>query len=288
MSSQTLIGIAAALASSALYSLAVGLQAFEARQVDPRHTLRLSLIDRLARRPLWVLGAATGVLGWALQALALSLAPLTLVEPTLAATLGFLLLIGSRALREQVGSREVAGVAALITGIVALGFVAPAHSPTHSGGLGLVVTFALLGLVVVAPHAIRDRPRAGALVATSAGVAYAGVALATKFAADDAAARAWVALLAWLALVGVVSLLGVVSEMSALQSSPVTQVAPIVFGLNVLVPVVLAPVLAGESWSDSARASSVLILSLAAVVSGVVVLSRSTSVDAVLATAAET
>ena len=91
--SDTVIGVGAALTASALYAVAVGLQALEARQVPTEHSLQVSLLTRLVRRPLWLLGAATGFLGWVLQAVALSVAPLTLVEPILATSLAFVLLL---------------------------------------------------------------------------------------------------------------------------------------------------------------------------------------------------
>ncbi len=279
-----LVGLGAAVAASALYSVAVGLQALEARRVPAEHSLRFSLLSCLARRPLWILGTAIGLLGWGLQAVALSFAPLTLVAPTLAVSLVFLLVVGAYALEERVGRRDVLGVLAVAVGVVGLGWAAPAHSTRHAGGTGLIVAAAALGALVVAPYFVGERRRSsGLLVAASAGVAYACAGLSTKFAADDFSTSAWAGLAAWLAALGVVSGIGVLSEMTALQTRPVTQVAPIVFGLIVLVPVALAPALAGEPWSFPPGVRAVLLLSLVAVVGGVITLSRSRAVGAVLA-----
>ena len=123
--SHQLLGVGVAVCASALYGLSVGLQALEARRVPVRHVLRLSLFGRLARRPLWIIGAILGVLGWVLQAVALSFAPLTLVEPTLATTLIFLLVVGTYALGEHVGFREVVSTFAVAAGVVGLGVGAP-------------------------------------------------------------------------------------------------------------------------------------------------------------------
>ena len=129
---------------------------------------------------------------------------------------------------------------------------------------------------------LRAGRSSGVLIATSAGVAYAVVGLCTKFAADDRSSSAWLGFFVWLVVLGVVAGAGVLSEMSALQLRAATQVAPIVFGLQVVIPVALAPVLAGESWSFSAAAKVRLAVSIVAVIAGAAVLSRSEVVGAVL------
>ena len=277
-----LVGVLVALAAAALYSVAVGLQAVEARRAPSQDTLRFALLGRLSRRPLWLAGAAIGVLGWVLQAVALSFAPLTLVEPTLAMSLVFLLLFGARALGEHIGLRDALGVLAVSLGLAGLGWAAPAHSPHHTRGAVFVVTLVLLTAVVSAPYLVGMRRHAPTfLVAASAGVAYAFAGLGTKFATDDVHRSAWLAALAWLVTLGAVSAVGQLNEMSALQARPVTHVAPVVFGLNVLVPVGLAPLLAHESWTDSPGLRIVLVASLTLVIAGLVALARSQAVGAV-------
>jgi drug/metabolite transporter (DMT)-like permease len=280
--SDHLTGVGLALMASALYSIAVGLQAFEARQVSTDLSLRFSLLARLTRRPLWIAGAATGLLGWALQAIALAFAPLTLVEPTLAATLVFLLVIGARTLDERVGPRDVLGVFAVVAGVAGLGVTAPQHSAGHASGVGFLLILVGLSAVVVLPRALGGRRPSPPMIASGAGIAYAFVGLSTKFAVDDASAGAWFSLAAWVVVLGLVAAIGLLNEMSALQLRPVTQIAPIVFALNVLVPVVLAPVLAGESWSGTPAMRAALAFSLVAIAAGVIVLSRSGVVGAML------
>jgi drug/metabolite transporter (DMT)-like permease len=279
---QHLFGVLVALAAAALYSIAVGLQAVEARRAPAEDTLRFALLGRLIRRPLWLAGAATGILGWVLQAVALSFAPLTLVEPTLAASLVFLLIFGARTLGEHIGPNEVGGALAVSLGLAGLGWAAPSHSSHHTGGATFVVILAILTAIVAAPYVVGLRRHASALlVAASAGVAYAFAGLGTKFATDEMHRSAWLAALAWLVTLTAVSVIGQLNEMSALQQRPVTHVAPVVFGLNVLVPVALAPVLAHERWGHSSGIRIVLVGSLALVIVGMVRLARSKAVGAV-------
>jgi drug/metabolite transporter (DMT)-like permease len=221
-----LLGILVALVAAALYAAAVGIQAFEARRAPASDRLRFTLLGRLLRRHLWLAGASIGVVGWVVQASALSFAPLTLVEPALAATLVFLLIVGSRVLGEHVEPREVAGVVAVSIGLAGLGLAAPSHSPHHETGVALVA-LALLTTIVIAPYAIGVRRHTPPLlVAASAGVAYAVAGLGTKFGTDDLHHASWVGTVAWLLMLGGVSVVGQLNEMSALQQRPVTQVAP--------------------------------------------------------------
>ena len=83
----------------------------------------------------------------------------------------------------------------------------------------------------------------------SAGCGYAWTAIASKLLTDELAAGA---LLVAARLAGDARSasegLALLSEMSALQRRPATHVAPVMFAVQVLVPVILAPLIFGESW----------------------------------------
>src|ERR1700710_1826877 len=105
-----LLGIAAATAASTLYSLGIAVQALDARDTDRADGLQVKLIVQLLRRRRWVAATGMTVLGWPLQLLALSFAPLVIVQPALAAGLIVLLLVAQRMLAEAAGPREVLAV----------------------------------------------------------------------------------------------------------------------------------------------------------------------------------
>src|SRR5438105_6210818 len=130
MRTSLLLGMAAACAASAMYNVAVALQALEARHVPAEHGLRPSLLLRLVRRPRWLAGAALNILAWPVQTVALLAAPLTVVQPCLAAGLLLLLAMGARMLHERVGRRETLSILLIIAGVVGLGFSAP-HRTTN-------------------------------------------------------------------------------------------------------------------------------------------------------------
>ena len=61
------------------------------------------------------------MLGWPLQLLALSLAPLVVVQPALALGLPVLMVMGERMLGERAGRREYLAVGAIVLGVSARG-----------------------------------------------------------------------------------------------------------------------------------------------------------------------
>jgi drug/metabolite transporter (DMT)-like permease len=281
--SRLLLGLLAAFGAAGLYSAGIALQALEARQIPKRHALRIGLLWRLVRRPRWVLGITIDLGGWALQTLALTLAPLTLVQPALAIGLVFLLGIGAVFLKEPVGRREVAAVLAIAAGVAAIGWATPSHEARHETGAALVVALCLLGVVALLPLVLSRLGRpVGSLVAVGAGLAFAWDGLATKFFADDLQHRAFPALLFWLLGMFIAAGFGTLSENSALQSRPVTQVAPLVFATTTIVPVVLAPFLAHETWSSDPLVQATLVAALVLVICAAVALARSQAVVAVL------
>jgi hypothetical protein len=278
-----LFGLLAAVTASGLYSAGIALQAAEARRLAPEHALRLSLLRRLVAQPRWLAGISLDGGGWGLQALALGLAPLTVVQPALALGLVFLLAIGSRALRERVRTRDAIAVVGVAAGLAGLGWAAPEHVARHETGWRLVLALGLLGAAALVPFALaRTRGAGGAIVALAAGLAFAWDGIATKFFADDVTARAFPGFLLWLIAMLVAAGLGTLCENSALQRRPVTQTAPLVLAAATVVPVVLAPFVAGEDWSGGAGLRAVLVVSLVLVVAGAAQIARAPAVAAVL------
>lgn len=238
--------------------------------------LRLSLAGRLLRRPRWLAGTALGVLGWPLQAAALALAPLTVVQPALAFGLVVLLLMGARVLHERVGVREACAVAAIAGGVALLAVAAPDHSTRHASTAAMSIALIILALPAVLPYAMRRwRTPGGVEAAIAAGAGFAWSGLSTKFAVDAASAGAWVHALIWAAVTGAASGLAMLSEMTALQRRPATQTAPLVFVVQVCVPVLAAPLLTGERWSGTPLGGVVIVAGLAMVAGAAVLLIRS-------------
>ena len=155
----------------------LGARTSEVTGFDPR------LILRLVRRPVWLAGIASMILGFGFQLSALRFGPLALVQPTLALELlfvfGYMTAIGSRA---GVQRRDWLAAAAMSIGLAAfLCVAAPSGGHPHAPGslwwLAAVITtvavLALLGLTLapVWPRRVTDRgePRCWAPRPGSAG-----------------------------------------------------------------------------------------------------------------------
>jgi drug/metabolite transporter (DMT)-like permease len=280
------LGIAAAIAASLLYNTSIALQALEARSVPHEHALRVSLLGRLVRNRRWLGATALGLAGWPLEIAALLLAPLTVVQPCMASGLILLLWLGATRLGERPGPREAVAVAAIVLGVAGVALAAPERTTEHASAAAIALALVLVAIPIVAPYALRARAL-GTLMVLSAGCGYAWTAIASKLLTDELAAGTLLVAVAWLATAAASEGLALLSEMSALQRRPATHVAPAMFAVQVLVPVVLAPLIFGESWADTPLGGVVLVASMALAVSGTVLLAGSTAVGAVIEQARE-
>lgn len=277
------LGIAAAVGASLLYNASIALQALEAREVPREHSLRVSLLGRLLRNRRWLGATALGLAGWPLEIAALLLAPLTVVQPCLASGLVLLLWLGATRLGERPGRREWVAVAAIVAGVAGVALVAPERSTDHAGTATMALALALVAIPILAPYALRSRAASLSILAVlSAGCGYAWTAIASKLLTDELAAGTLLVAVAWLATAAASEALALLSEMSALQRRGATHVAPIMFAVQVLVPVALAPLVFGESWGATPLGGALLLACMALAVSGTVLLAGSRSVGRVL------
>ncbi len=285
-----------------LYNTSIALQALEAREVPREHSLRLSLIWRLVRNRRWLGATGLGLLGWPLEILALLLAPLTVVQPCIACGLILLLWLGATRLGERPGRREGVAVGAIVAGVIGVGLTAPERSTDHAGTAAIAIALVVVAIPVVLPYAFRGRirhsPRQGGvnvgrgegiglLMVIGAGCGYAWTAIASKLLTDELAAAAILAALAWLATAAASEGLALLNEQSALQRRAATHVAPVMFAVQVIVPVLLAPLIFGESWGKTPLGGAVLVACIGVTLAGTVLLAGSRAVGAVLESARE-
>lgn len=282
------LGILAAVGASLLYNTSIALQALEAREVPGEHSLRPSLIGRLVRNRRWLGATGLGLLGWPLEIGALLLAPLTVVQPCLASGLILLLWLGATKLGEAPGRREAVAVTAIIVGLAGVAWAAPDRSTDHAGTGAIALALGLVAIPIAAPYALRGRAIAvGLLPVISAGFGYAWTGIASKLLTDELATGALLVAIAWLAIAAASEGLALLSEMSALQRRPATHVAPVMFAVQVLVPVLLAPLIFGESWGSTPLGGVALVAFMAISVAGTMLLAGSRTVGAVIETARE-
>lgn len=283
MSPLLALGVLAALGSSLLYSGGAALQALEARDCPSAYGLHTTLIRRLVTRPRWILGTSFVLGGWGLQAVSLLLAPVTIVQPTLAVGLVALLLIGLRLLDERVGRQEILGVAAILVGVTGLALTAPESSSEHASSPVLGVALLAFAVVALAPYAFRSHRYLGVLVIVSGGVAYAWTGFSTNFAGDALSSGRWLVFGLWMAATVGAALIGLLSEMTAFQHGPVTHVFPVMLVVQIVIAVALSPLLAGEGWGATPLDGFALAASLAVVTMGAAFLAGGRGVGAAMA-----
>jgi drug/metabolite transporter (DMT)-like permease len=280
------LGILAAIGASILYNTSIALQAMEAREVPGEYSLRVSLIGRLLRNRKWLGATVLGLVGWPLEIVALLLAPLTVVQPCLASGLVVLLWLGVTRLGERPGRREYAAVAAIVAGVAGVAWAAPDRTTDHAGSWAIALSLALVALPIFAPYLMRGRASAvGTIAVVSAGFGYAWTAIASKLLTDELAAGTLLIAVVWLATAAASEGLALLSEMSALQRRPATRVAPVMFAVQVLVPVILAPLIFEEKWSTTPLDGAALVAFILVALAGVVLLAGSKAVGAVLESA---
>lgn len=261
-----------ALGAAAAIGVATALQHAEARQQTKRAAGDVRLVLSLVRRGRWLLAMVIEVLGLGLQALALRLAPVTLVQPFVVAALPVAVLasvpLGAAALTR----RTLAGVALCTVALGALGTVLPSDVPSDhvsaaaAAWAGAVAAVAML--VLLALH------RAGQTWALGFAAGIPLGAAAVLLALSARAVQHPLALLAtWppyaLAVVGVI---GLVLSQSALQAQALA--APLT-ALTVAEPVVgvaLGVVLLHEKLPTTATARGVALAAAVVVVVAVAVL----------------
>ena len=276
-------GIGVAIGAACCYEGAYVLQALETRRAGGGERLRAGLLGRLIKRPRWVGGTALSGAGALLQVYALTLAPLTIVQPVLALGLVLLLALSSAVLHEHVGRWELVGVAAVVCGVAVVALVADPGVGGSGDAVGVAVLAAVLGTLTALPFALRRRVADARLrvIAAASGDAWAAIGL--KLVADALDRGVWLPALLWLATAGLAGFLALTAEMSALQRIAATRVAPVVVSAQVLVPVIAGPLVFDEPWADSPAERLVLGAAILAVAGGAALLGGSAAVADVIA-----
>ena len=148
-----------------------------------------ALIARLVRHPLWLVGWCTNLLGFLVQAAALHLGSVALVQPLLVTQLLFAMPLSTVWARRWPTFTEWFGVVAIGGGVATfllIKEVAPVTGDPHRGRVILagLCAAALVGLLVVAA-AGRPPLVHATLVSVAAGLCFAFSAVLMKLTADD-------------------------------------------------------------------------------------------------------
>jgi len=277
-------GILLAFMAATASAFALVLQAQEARGTSRAYAGRFALLGLLLRRRRWVFGTALLVLAWPLQILALSFAPLTVVQPVLATFQLILVAIARFQLKCAIGAREWLGALAVTAGVALVIVAAPHRTVAHPPALRVAIPLVLVGGGTLIAYAIgRWKPSSGLLVAFAAGLGYAWVDFADKLVSNSFAVGDVVAGIVWLLAVGSFGAIAFLEENTALQRRSPVQVAPVIGAIQEPLPVLMALAAGLEVWSGGVTRLAGLAAGLLLAGVGATVLARSSAAARVAA-----
>jgi hypothetical protein len=249
-------GIVVALAASVANAFAVVFQAAEDRRSPVSQAGRFSLLRLLLRRRRWVIGTMLMVVAWPLQILALGLAPITVVQPTLAATQLVLLAVARIKLGERVGRLETFGALTIVCGVTGVIVAAPHNTVLHpAAGRVALPPLLVAGGALIAYAIARMQPRRLLAPVIGAGLAYAWVDFVNKLLADDISTGTWGLAIAWLVATIGFGALAFLEETTALQRRPAVTVSPVIGAVQEPLPVLMALAAGVEVWGSAAQTS---------------------------------
>jgi drug/metabolite transporter (DMT)-like permease len=265
------------------FAVAAVLQQESTLSVPEDRSLTAKLLTALIRQPKWLAGAAAMLVGFGLQALALSYGPVAVVQPIVVTELAFAIPLGILRRHRQAGQREWGGILCVVSGVSLFVFAAsPGNGNADPGGLDWLASLApvgvIAGLAVVIGATLRG-PRRAMLLGAAAGLSFGTLSVLTKtvtylLSHDLASAfRTW-QVYATIA-VGIAAL--IVSQ-SAYQAGPLAYSMPFVGVLEPLVAVIIGDTVLGEQVRISQGLFALELLAAALACLGIVLLTTSQTV----------
>jgi drug/metabolite transporter (DMT)-like permease len=243
--------------------------AVESPAVDWRRPVWSSLV--LFRSRWYTLGVLIATAGWGLHVAALSLAPISLVQATIAGGLVMLTAVADRFFAHQVTRREWVGVALAAAGLAFLaatldGGGDSAHSSYEGATLALFVSLvaaAGLGVAVLG----RGTPRAGVLLGASAGLLWAASDTSIKALSDHLGDGVAAILLSPLAaVIALASLVGLLVSARSLQLGPAVAVIAVTSVAANALTIAAGPIVFSEPLPSEGFELAVRIVAFALVI----------------------
>ncbi len=268
-----------ALGAALLYATASVLQQRSAAAAPAEQSLRIGLLTRLLRNPVWLLGIGADVAGFVLQFVALSTGTLVLVQPLLVVGLLFALPIGARINGTRMARGDWLAALAVCAGLAVFQWIADPSSGhdfirpatwlfliTAAGGLGVLLT--------AAGSRTQGRTRA-VLLSAGAGTVYGMAAGLTKTVGHLLSLDVARTFAHWepyaLAVVG---LAGMLIAQSAFQAGALDVSLPTMTVIDPVVSILIGSLAFGERISAGAPAVALEVISLVVMVGGVYGLAR--------------
>jgi drug/metabolite transporter (DMT)-like permease len=271
-----------ALGAGLCYALASVLQHRVAAAQPSEMSLRPRLLLELVKRPLWLLGIALDVGAYLLEAAALAVGTIVVVQPLLVSGLLFALPLSAIGGRRRPGRPEWIAAVAVTAGIATFVTVgAPEGGSSHAPLWGWAIVFtACLSIagtaIVVTRHAPPHYRALGLAFAT--GACYACTAALTKSVVDLLGDHGVGGVLgAWETYaLAVFSVLGLLLNQSAFQAGHLAASLPALAVTNPVLSSIIGLTLFGEELGATGPvAVGVTLAAVAVMLAGTVALARS-------------
>jgi drug/metabolite transporter (DMT)-like permease len=274
------LAVIAGLGSALCYALASVLQQRAAAAEPLEVSMRIGLLARLVRRPLWIAGMVADVFGYVLQFIALGHGSLVLVQPLLVSGLLFALPLGALTSGRRMERNDWLGSALVVAGLSLFLVVANPRSGRPHAGRGAWVTLAVIVVVVCGGLLLAARRTEGSrraiLLASSGGLLYGFTAALTKSVAHLLDRGLLEVLTSWQTYALIAGgVLGMVVTQSAFQAAPLVASLPMLTVVDPLASIAIGAFVFREAVTSSPAAVLAEAAGLAWLVVGVFVLARS-------------
>ncbi|MBE1533646.1 DMT family transporter [Actinomadura algeriensis] len=274
------VAILAAVLAGACFALAGVLQQRAASARPSREAMSVRLLGRLARDRTWLCGIGFAVGAYGFQMLALAFGPLALVQPLIVTELVFAIPLSVHLNRLRMGAREWFGAFAVAGGL-ALALVAAdprgGDKPVPLGEwlLTLAAVGAALVLALAASRFAGEMPRAS-LIALAAGLVMGtqSVLLAATVSKLEKGIVPLFTTWHTYALV-IASVGGLVLIQSAFQAGPLAATMPVIDSAEPVIAVTLGILLFDEQIRVGPVWTSLSVLGIAILLTGIAVLDTS-------------
>lgn len=242
--------------------------AVESPEVSMASPIRSSLA--LFRSRWYLLGILIAEVGWGLHVAALALAPISIVQATIAGGLVLLTVTADRLFGHEVTRREWIGVALAALGLAflaaTLGDTAKsAHSDYEAGDLILFLVIVSLAATLVAMRA-SGRPREGILLGASAGLFWAASDTAIKALSNETSRGIAVVLDPLSIVILVASLVGLAISARSLQVGKAVPVIAVTSVAANSLTILAGPLVFREPLPEGGLAIGVRILAFVLVI----------------------
>lgn len=262
------------LVAAALYALGTVLQQREAAKASTEDAAKASFLLTLARKPQWIAGIVADGLGFACQAVALTMGRIVVVQPLMAASVVFALPIKAKLEKQKVSRRQMVGALAVAGGLGAFlvagdpsgGRDAPTPHAWIIAGVAIAVVCA--GLVLGARG--RSPEVRAAMLGSTTGILFGATAALTKglgeIVSDE---NIWSVFTSWqLYALLVVGYAGTAINQASLQTGALGAAIATQTALNPITSIALGVFAFDESLHGSPLGVIGVTLSLAVMIGG--------------------